>query len=480
MSHSSLPSIASTAYDTAWVARLPSPQDSAQPRWSQTWHTLLSFQHEDGSWGSTAWYVSDRLVCTLAAINTLSLYSHLPHAEDALQKAVRWIWRHGGACLNDHEPLVGIELILPSLLQACTHTLPVYAWHYAAEQQQKRALFAADDIYRPQVTLAHSIEFLGSDVDTIRLRATQYPNGSLGNSPAATAFFAQYHPNDDALAYLSSCMDEQGSVPVLYPCTLFDTLWSAYYRALACPSSIPVLSSQTARWLQELLDRGQGISLDPSFPVPDADDTAVAIWLLRRSGMRVRDVALAAFEQDGTYRSFPYERHHSTGVNMHVLQALAYTNDPTQVAGIWRLLETLGSMRQHDTYWSDKWHVSPYYATCHAIVVCSQLPAMYDILAKPMLLQATLWLRQTQRSDGGWGYLGESTQEETAYAILGLAYSGQDVQHEMQQALPILLQEHYVHPALWIDKCLYLPHGIVRSAINSALYVMRRLLARCV
>ena len=70
--------------------------------------------------------------------------------------------------------------------------------------------------------------------------------------------------------------------------------------------------------------RKAGVSLSPSFPIPDADDTAVALLLLHDMGERVDPTVLKAFEaDDGSFASFPYERHSSVGVNVHVLHALA-------------------------------------------------------------------------------------------------------------------------------------------------------------
>ncbi|MEX2430977.1 MAG: hypothetical protein WD645_03555, partial [Dehalococcoidia bacterium] len=56
------PGIAATAYDTAWVASVPSAKDPRQPRFPLALLWLRSHQHADGSWGGAVRYEHDRLL----------------------------------------------------------------------------------------------------------------------------------------------------------------------------------------------------------------------------------------------------------------------------------------------------------------------------------------------------------------------------------------------------------------------------------
>lgn len=61
-----------SAYDTAWVARIPSIDDAQKPQFPTTLNWILTNQHEDGSWGESSFFLLyDRLVCTLTCVLAL-------------------------------------------------------------------------------------------------------------------------------------------------------------------------------------------------------------------------------------------------------------------------------------------------------------------------------------------------------------------------------------------------------------------------
>ena len=64
--------ITPSAYDTAWVARVPSTDGSARPQFPQTVQQILKNQLKDGSWGSDSHFLlSDRLLATLSCVLAL-------------------------------------------------------------------------------------------------------------------------------------------------------------------------------------------------------------------------------------------------------------------------------------------------------------------------------------------------------------------------------------------------------------------------
>src|SRR5262249_18134607 len=138
------------------------------------------------------------------------------------------------------------------------------------------------------------------------------------------------------------------------------------------------------RQLLNALRQG-GVSLSPTFPIPDADDTAVALLLLHDLGESVHPHVLQAFHgKDGTFVSFPYERHSSVGVHLHVLHALANVPGYRDVeVAIERILTYLEEAHS-GLYWIDKWHISPLYATAHAVLVLDELPPTHRQRAASM------------------------------------------------------------------------------------------------
>jgi halimadienyl-diphosphate synthase len=469
--------IASTVYDTAWVATLVDPRNPAQPRYPEALKWVLAQQHADGSWGSPVNYLHDRIICTLAALMALTRHPHVSGAQQAIARGQSYLWNHAHVLHDGDEQPVAFELLLPTMIVLVARAgipLPDYLNRFAAEREHKLRLIPADRYYDPRTTLAHSLEFLGDAVDPTRLAAAQGSNGALGNSPAATAFLLQHGENEDAIAYLENCLAADGgaAVSVLEPCSMFITLWSAYHDALFTDPRQPILHATDSAILAHLLQTGQAISLDATFPIPDADNTAVAIWLLRREGWTVDDVTLEPFAREQLYVSFPYERHPSTGVNMHVMQALAaLPSTPQRRARIRSQIEYLAHSRTYGTYWTDKWHISPLYATCHAVIALSELPAAFHSLRAPLLARAADWIRHTQRSDGLWGLCGMPTAEETAYAVIALAALPERREEDVvriARAADVLRHVDTAHPALWIDKCLYYPPAIVESVLRAA------------
>ena len=486
--HSTQPSLACTAYDTAWVASLRAPSNPNAPRYPSALQWLVEHQHPDGSWGGSLRYEHDRIISTLAALRPLCRFrsdSAIP-SERIIDDAVRYLWQHAHLLSSEPIELVGFEMLVPTLmseLQGYGLELPPYLDIYRDARQQKLALIPKDLLYSPEVTIIHSIEFLGVDADFDRLAASQYSNGSIGNSPAATAYLLDQFPDDaNAISYVDSHLAlASDTASVLHPCHTFDILWSAYHLFLGGVPALHVLSPLQYENLGDELRHTGGISLDSSFPIPDADDTAVALILMHECG--VNDVPWDTLDRfrtgAGHYASFPYERHASSGVNIHVLDALRRA-PPTRErrADIRKIVEFLASARTHDTYWLDKWHISPYYVTSHITsVLCDMDSSIVDEgLVSPLVTRALDWIRRTQNRDGSWGFFcGTPTSEETAYCLLALCNAGA-MGHEHDTAaiergsefLARTQEEGPSRPPMWIDKCLYLPMHIVGNLIEAA------------
>jgi len=154
---------------------------------------------------------------------------------------------------------------------------------------------------------------------------------------------------------------------------------------------------------------------------------------------------------------------------------------PEQPRVVNHLVDYLMEQQIDQLYWLDKWHISPYYATAHVLLVLQELPPAQAARIQPRLEQAQEWLRQTQNADGSWGFYGAPTPEESAYALLALASgrSGQRTAPDEQQCAAAI---HYLNrateralpggngqfPPLWIDKCLYTPTLVVQAVIEAA------------
>lgn len=492
----SRPGIAGSAYDTAWLAGVPSPsprQDQRTSRFPAALQWLVDHQLPDGSWGGAVRYEHDRLLCTLAALAPLAAFGSRKTDQACVAAGTRYLWQHGHLLAAEPTELVGFELLLPALIQRAQRAgvaVPPDLDIYEVQRAEKLRLIPEGSLYSPRTTVVHSLEFLGDDADSAGLKAAQGVNGGLGNSPAATAFFLSRTNDPRALAYLRRCLARSGdpAAPVLHPCETFELLWSAYHLFLAGVRSARLLDPTERAALRQALCAG-GVSLSPTFPIADADDTAVALLLLHDQGEAVDPAVLQAFTlPGGHFAGFPHERHASVGVNVHVLHALLRVPGyPDQERTVACLLDFLVSQQLHGVYWLDKWHISPYYATAHTLCVLSELPPGRAAAMRPVVERSREWLRQTQNSDGSWGFYGRSTIEETAYAVLALATGGPaqtrpgdwqrcaNGMRSLEVALdPSRRGADQMLPPLWIDKCLYTPTLVVRAAIEAARIAFER------
>src|SRR5262245_8544998 len=191
-------------YDIAWLARLQPPKQ-AEALWPDSIDWLLANQHADGSWGGRIIYYHDRIICTLAAAIALCKNGRSQLAAEALKRAEHYLWHHLHLLPRDPFELVGFELIFPTLLAAAQSAgvdVPFHTCGYGAIQTAKLRLIPPEMLYSPRISTVHSLEFLGHSADLDQLQQALASNGSLGNSPAATAYYLLLKGEDErALAY---------------------------------------------------------------------------------------------------------------------------------------------------------------------------------------------------------------------------------------------------------------------------------------
>jgi halimadienyl-diphosphate synthase len=178
------------------------------------------------------------------------------------------------------------------------------------------------------------------------------------------------------------------------------------------------------------------------------------------------------YEAGDHFQCFPLERNISLDVHIHIVHALKDSIDfPRRDDLLLKALNILGRDLTTD-YIVDKWHISPYYSTSHAII---GLTGLADNIIKKQIR----WLLRTQRTDGSWTFYPEcpaAAVEETAHALLALM-----TVYEQNGNIPLdviergyhYLESHYRSveelPALWIHKALNNPYHIVEAVILSAL-----------
>lgn len=475
-------------YDVAWMARVPS-NGTGKVRWPELRDWLLEHQREDGSWGGEIQYYHDRIICTTAAIVALAETGTSLAARRAVDRGQAYLWHHLHKLRLDPSDLVGFELVFPTLLaqaQELGLDVPTHAYGYGEIQVAKLRLIPPEMLYSPRISTVYSLEFLGASGDVGQLEQALNPAGALGNSPATTAYYLWLRNGEDtrAEAYLETIRSEREHIIPVYPFGTFEKTWVLNNLAF---SGVQVTAfAEDESWLdlhEELGDSGVGF--DATFGVSDGDTTSVCCRLLTEAGHPVDPRVLAQFEHREArfIRTYAYERNASVSTNAHALEALHVMSDYPDCEDVREAIALmLLDQREYNTYWTDKWHTSPYYATAHALVALLKQ-------GKHLVhgCQTTVdWLVHTQRADGSWGFFERGTREETAYALTALIHYARDYDLPLE---PIHRGAAYLargyaserpYPPLWIVKCLYVPQDIVRSAVLAALILYEQTYGRSV
>lgn len=463
--------ISPSAYDTAWLAWL----------YPEAREWIANNQHADGSWGAELEYYHDRVLTTLAAMNALAATSTNSHELEQIGKGVRYLERVIPKLGQDAFETVGFELLLPSMVQIGQKLgLKYDRIAQLIEPQmpnyyQKLALIPEAMIYSSRATIAHSLEFVGLDkLDRTAIASLRTKNGDIHSSPSATAFVEVATGGSvEGGNYLRSTLRRyNNTAPVLFPFETFETVWSLYHiglqqdlRALS-PAILPLIERLKTGWNEK-----EGIGLSKEFVV-DADDTALGFFILSQFDIMPDPHIFEHYEAEDHFRCFSFERNISLDIHVHIVDTLkAMPPFPRREEMLLKALNTLGRYLT-DEYIVDKWHVSPYYSTAHAVIGLTGL-------SDQIIQKQINWLLKTQQPDGSWTfypYCPRAAVEETAYVLMALM-----VVYEKKGNIPVTvidkgfryLERRYRSaedlPALWIGKVLYNPYHIVNSVLQSTL-----------
>ncbi|BBX98191.1 type B diterpene cyclase [Mycobacterium lacus] len=477
--------ISSTAYDTAWVARLGQIDDGLGDL-AVDW--LCENQLSDGSWGAAfPFCYADRLLSTLAAMISLVSGNHRRTYARHVQKGLLALQNLASAAvegfgLDMNDATVGFELIAPTLV-AEAEEFGLITGHgkcilgeLAGMREKKLRKLAGQRISR-HIAAAFSVEMAGHDrlhiLDPDNLRET---NGSVMYSPSASAYYALYvKPRDKhTLGYISSIIQaSNGGAPAFYQAEIFELVWSLWNLSLI---EIDLSDPEVVGACQPYLDQveqhwhpGRGLGWTGYSTLEDCDTTSVAYEVLSKFGRSPDLAAVLRFEEADWFCTYSHEVGPSISTNVHVLGALKQAGFDKSDLRVQKILSFIRSSKEPGSCcWRDKWHRSAYYTTSHLIRAVSN----YD---DALCAEAIEWILDTQRSDGSWGFFdGPATAEETAYCIQALAHwqkqGGAFLGTQIRRAGEWLSRHcKPPYPPLWVAKTLFCSETVVRAGILSAL-----------
>lgn len=474
--------ISPSVYNTAQVLRLCPPQQGVWP--AVDW--LLEQQQADGGWGDLAAPLA-RDVPTLASVLALHRYGNRKATRDAVLEGIAFLRRQVGHWMQplpDDLP-VGVELLLPWLLdEAAGLGLELLREPYAtlvALGKHRRWLIAR---MQPGAgtTAVHSWEAWGIDPDPALIDEA----GGVGHSPAATAAWLHAAAGRTELAdvreaaqpYLAQAAAATGEgipgvVPTVWPITRFEQSFCLYILLIAGLLEHPQLQAIVQTQVNNLADalRPGGLSMSDFF-IPDGDDTAAGIAVLRAAGHQVDLAILRQFENEDYFCAYPGELQPSISLTARAVYALALSGEE-----VGRSQTFLTERQCPDGRWlADKWHSSWLYTTLHVVL------ALTNSRHTRALTSAVDTILAYQHTDGGWGMDSKSTTTETAYGVLALR-TLRDYGLLDRGALDALRKAHQwllrnyrpfnvSEDKYWIGKELYRPYRIDRAFELSAMLAL--------
>jgi halimadienyl-diphosphate synthase len=469
--------MASTAYDTAWAARL-GDIDPALSNRALIW--LTKNQLPDGTWGASApMYYHDRVVCTLAAMIALAYRGQREADKDQITNGKLALERiisgaTGGLSADPNGATVGFEMIAPTLVAEAERLGLIKnqanrILGRISKQRAKKLAYLKNNMINRNVTLAFSAEMAGVDgkhmldVDTL-----QESNGSVGVSPSASAYFATYIKKGDpaALAYLHKIIKPDGSFPNVAPFDVFEIAWALWNLSLIPDLKNDAKLKPHLDFLSQAWHPRRGVGFAAGYSVQDSDDTGLVYDTLLKFGIEKDLASVLLYEEKDHFRCFDLEANPSISANIHVLGALGQAGLDQRNSSVQKVVRFLQKTKGSNPFWVDKWHSSAYYATAHAVIACAGI-------ANDLVEDSVAWILDSQNRDGSWGtYL--KTAEETAYAMQALWIwneKGARIPKPVIKRGARWLNENMnnPYPPLWIGKCLYSPNLVIRSAVISAL-----------
>jgi halimadienyl-diphosphate synthase len=466
-----------TAYDTAWLARL-SEFDRELGLPALEW--LCSNQLPDGSWGAAeSYYYPDRVISTLSAMIALTYRGRRQSDKKQIDRGLEALENMTdnatqGLAASLKGPTVGFEMIVPTLVEQA-ESLGIIKQQkenilgkISKQRAHKLSLIKGKMINR-HITVAFSAEMAGTDGQhMLDVDNLQEKNGSVGCSPSATAYFASQVRREDskAMEYLYTARNKNGGVPNVGPFDVFEIAWALWNLSMI--PGFMELREQVQKhidFLSTVWDKGSGAGFSSEYSVNDSDGTSVVFDTLHRYGVTKKEDNILAYEEKDYFRCFELESDPSISANIHVLSALRQAGFDKRHPSVSKILQFLKRNKLSSGYWDDKWHISPFYTTSHAIIACAGF-------ADELVAEAVEWLIKNQKFDGAWGTF-NATAEETAYALQALWFWNQNGGNIPKSILlngkRWLENNKSKYEPLWIGKCLYSPRLVIDSAVFCAL-----------
>nr|A0A1L6Z3A0.1 RecName: Full=Pseudolaratriene synthase, chloroplastic; AltName: Full=Terpene synthase 8; Short=PxaTPS8; Flags: Precursor [Pseudolarix amabilis]APT40486.1 pseudolarene synthase [Pseudolarix amabilis] len=294
--------ISPSAYDTAWVARVPAIDGSSRPQFPQAIDWILLNQQQDGSWGSQSHLsLTHRLTDTLACVIALASWKiESVQIDEGLDFITRGVEK-----LQSESVPAEFEIIFAELLnQAKSLQLSLPYEHSCLQslwrkQEPILANGLMDSVAKRSLSSLEEMQDHRMNTDS---DGTMHVESFL-SSPAVAARVLMRTGNPICLAYLNNVLNKFGDyVPGMYPVDLFQRLWMVdNVERLGIDRHFKKEIQVTLDYVYSYWN-GKGIGCGRDSLSPDLNSTSLGFRTLRLHGYNVSADVLEHFkDRDGKF-----------------------------------------------------------------------------------------------------------------------------------------------------------------------------------
>ncbi|XP_038689059.1 ent-kaurene synthase, chloroplastic-like isoform X2 [Tripterygium wilfordii] len=293
-----------SAYDTAWVAMVSSPNSRQAPCFPECVNWLLDNQLSDGSWGLPPHHpslVKDALSSTLACLLALKRWGL---GEQQMTKGLQFI-ESNFTSINDeeqHTP-IGFNIIFPGMIETAIDmnlNLPLRSEDINVMLHNRDLELRRNKLEGREAYLAYVSEGMGKLQDWEMVMKYQRKNGSLFNSPSTTAAALSHLGNAGCFHYINSLVAKFGNaVPTVHP--------SDKYALLCMIESLERLGIDRhfSKEIRDVLEETYRCWLQGDEEIfSDADTCAMTFRILRVHGYEVSPDPLTQYAEHHFSHSF--------------------------------------------------------------------------------------------------------------------------------------------------------------------------------
>nr|QWV53995.1 kaurene synthase-like 4 [Chamaecyparis formosensis] len=303
--------IGPSAYDTAWLARIPAIDGSRNPQFPQTLKWITDNQLRDGSWGQeNVFLVSDRILNTLACVISLTIWNT---SKTHVQRGLDFIRRHAKRMMEETQgdgTSKMFEMVFTEMLnESKSLGLDVNEDDFnkiSGRREANMNTISVERLHLVPTGVLYYLEGVQDVVDWKVILNLQSNDGSFLCSPASTACVYLHTGDKKCLQFLTTLLSKfKDHAPCVHPVDICERLRAVdNVERLGIDRYFQMEIKQTLDYVFRHWDK-RGVGFGRESVVPDIDCTATGLRLLRLHGYNVSSEVLENIKADELYGGGP-------------------------------------------------------------------------------------------------------------------------------------------------------------------------------